>query len=71
MVTVPFTALIKRHSMTRLPIVLAVLLTYIVVPPLLNWITDPTGVWYKPFVIWLLIIAVAFTIQLRSPKQTP
>lgn len=56
--------------MTRpIPIILILLLTYIVAPPLLNWITAPTGAWYKPFLIWLIVVVVAFVVQARSGQD--
>lgn len=49
-----------------IPIILILLLTYIVAPPLLDWVTSPSGVWYKPFIVWLLVVIIAFVVQARS-----
>ncbi len=42
------------------PLILIALLAYIVSPSLFAWVTDPVGMWYKPFLIWLLVIGAAF-----------
>ncbi len=49
-----------------IPIVLIVLLLYIAAPPLLDWVTEPSGAWYKPFGFWLLVIVIAFVVQART-----
>ena len=53
--------------MTRpIPVILILLLSYILAPPLLEWVTEPTGGWYKPFAIWLIVVVVAFVVQARN-----
>ena len=49
-----------------LPLILLLLLAYIATPLMLNWVTDPKGVWYKPFIIWLAVIVVAFIVERRA-----
>lgn len=39
------------------------LIGYIFAPTLFNWMIAPTGVWYKPFIIWLMIILGAYLLQ--------
>ncbi len=36
---------------------------YIFTPTLLNWIMTPSGLWYKPYIIWFLIIVGAYALQ--------
>ena len=51
------------------PIILIVLLLYILTPGLLQWITDPEGAWYRPFIVWLSVIAIAFIVQVREESN--
>lgn len=48
------------------PLILILLVVYIFLPTAFNWVTDPTGAWYKPFVIWFLVIIGAFLLQKRK-----
>lgn len=45
------------------PLLLLILVVYIFSPTLFSWIIDPTGAWYRPFIIWLIVIIIAFFIQ--------
>ena len=51
----------------RLVIVL-LLIAYIFSPTLFNWIINPEGAWYRPYIVWILVIVIAFTMQLRRKK---
>ncbi len=51
------------------PLILLLLLAYIFTPTLYAWVISPSGVWYKPYIIWLLVIVAAFVVQRR--KKTP
>ena len=51
------------------PLLLLVLLAYIFSPILLGWVTNPSGVWYKPYIVWMLVVVVAFVVQTR--KKSP
>jgi hypothetical protein len=39
------------------------LIAYIFAPTLFNWVISPTGTWYKPFIVWMMIIVGAYLLQ--------
>ena len=39
------------------------LIAYIFMPTLFNWVIAPEGTWYKPFIVWVLIIIGAYLLQ--------
>ncbi|NHN37055.1 hypothetical protein G8764_07110 [Pseudomaricurvus alcaniphilus] len=47
-------------------LLLLLLVTYIYLPTLLGWMTNPEGGWYRPFIIWVMLIAAAFIVQKRN-----
>lgn len=51
------------------PLILILLLVYISFPSVFNWLTNPVGLWYKPYLIWLLVIVVAFLIVHRKSRH--
>lgn len=51
------------------PVLLLILLAYIVAPSLWQWVNEPQGVWYRPFLIWIGVIVAAFLIQERKNKS--
>lgn len=50
-------------------VILLLLIGYIFSPTLFSWIINPEGAWYRPYLIWVLVIAIAFVIQLRRKKS--
>jgi uncharacterized membrane protein len=44
------------------------LLAYIFTPTLFNWVASPTGNWYKPFIVWVIIIIGAYLLQKYNNK---
>lgn len=52
------------------PILLIILAAYIFAPGLLDWIGDPDGSWYRPFIIWALVVAVTFAIHSSRSADT-
>jgi hypothetical protein len=48
------------------PLLLLALVVYIFSPALYGWVTDPTTVWYKPYIIWAMVIVAAYIMQARS-----
>lgn len=50
-------------------VILLLLIGYIFSPTLFTWIINPEGAWYRPYLIWLLVIVIAFVIQLRRKKN--
>ena len=49
-------------------VILLLLVAYIFSPSVFNWIVDPEGSWYRPYIVWLLVIAIAFSLQLRRNR---
>ncbi len=50
-------------------VILLLLLAYIFLPTLLDWVISPDGAWYRPFGVWLLVIFVAFVLHLRHKRH--
>jgi uncharacterized membrane protein len=50
-------------------LLLVLLVAYIFTPTLFNWMISSSGIWYRPFIIWLIIIVIAFTMHRFS--KTP
>jgi hypothetical protein len=46
-------------------VILLLLIAYIFSPTLFNWILNPEGAWYRPFVVWMLVIVIALIMQIR------
>lgn len=44
-------------------IMLMIMAAYVFSPSLLNWMIDPAGVWYRPYLIWMGIVLAAFLLQ--------
>ena len=40
------------------------LIIYIFSPTLFSWIFVPAAIWYKPYLIWLLLIVVTYSVQI-------
>lgn len=49
-------------------IILLLLIAYIFAPTLINWIINPEAAWYRPFLVWMLVIVVALVVQLKRKK---
>jgi len=49
-------------------VILLLLIGYIFSPTLFTWIINPEGAWYRPYIIWMLVIAIALVMQLRRKK---
>lgn len=47
-------------------VILLLLIAYIFSPTLFTWIINPEGAWYRPYIIWVLVIVIAFVMQLRK-----
>lgn len=47
-------------------VILLLLIAYIFSPTLFTWIINPEGAWYRPYIIWALVIVIAFVIQMRK-----
>ncbi len=46
-------------------VILLLLVAYIFSPSLFNWILDPQGAWYRPYIVWVGVIVIAFAMQTR------
>jgi hypothetical protein len=51
--------------MNTRPLILLLLVLYIFSPTLFNWIINPNGSWYRPYIIWVLVIVLAYFLQGR------
>ncbi|ACE84229.1 hypothetical protein [Cellvibrio japonicus] len=49
-------------------VILLLLVAYIFSPSVFNWIVAPDGAWYRPYIAWVMIIVIAFIMQLRRHK---
>lgn len=45
------------------PLLLVLLITYVLMPNVLVWATDINGHWYRPFIVWLVVIIAAYGLQ--------
>jgi len=48
------------------PLLLMILVVYIFAPTLFSWVTHPEASWYRPYLIWLLVVAAAFLLQVKT-----
>ncbi len=44
-------------------LLLLLLIIYIFSPTLFGWILTPTAIWYKPYLLWLLMIVSIHLVQ--------
>lgn len=51
------------------PLLLLVLVAYIFSPTLYAWVINPAGAWYKPYIIWAVVIVIAYIMQNRSKSH--
>lgn len=49
-------------------VILLLLIAYIFSPTLFDWIINPEGAWYRPYIAWSFLIVIAFAVQLRRKK---
>lgn len=50
-------------------VILLLLVAYIFSPSLFNWIINPEGAWYRPYIVWVIVIVIAFVMQIRRKKH--
>ena len=50
-------------------LILSMLIVYIFSPTIFTWVINPAGAWYRPFIIWSLLVAAAFIIQMRRRQR--
>ena len=68
------TALQAKHLTAHMmnserPLLLIVLVIYIFSPTLFSWVVNPNGAWYRPYLIWLLVVVIAYVLQGRKKKN--
>jgi len=51
--------------------ILLLLVLYIFSPTLFNWMVNPNGAWYRPYIIWVVVILLAYFLQGRRPSGEP
>ena len=51
-----------RMYIYRLVLILVVGI-YLFSPAIMDWWTDPNGAWYRPYLLWLILIVVTFILQ--------
>ena len=49
-------------------VILLLLVAYIFSPSLFNWIINPEGAWDRPYIVWVIVIVIAFVMQIRRKK---
>lgn len=49
-------------------VILLLLIAYIFSPTLFTWIINPEGAWFRPYIIWVLVIVIAYIVQTRKKK---
>ena len=50
----------------KIPYLLLALIAFVFLPSLLEWLLDPEGLWYRPFIIWIIVVVITFIIQVRG-----
>lgn len=50
-------------------VILLMLVAYIFSPSVFSWVINPEAPWYRPYIIWVLVIVIAFCLQLRRKKR--
>ncbi|WP_286920186.1 MULTISPECIES: hypothetical protein [Pseudomonas] len=44
-------------------VLLLVVGIYLFSPAIMGWWIEPTGAWYRPYLLWLILIVVTFILQ--------
>lgn len=47
-------------------LVLFLLIAYIFSPTLFTWMINPEGAWYRPYIIWFMLIVTAYIFHKRK-----
>ncbi|MFL0803703.1 MAG: hypothetical protein K6L81_08280 [Agarilytica sp.] len=51
------------------PLLIVILAIYIFTPSIFKWMIDADGHWYRPFIVWLAIIVLAYILQLKRSSH--
>lgn len=49
----------------RTLLILLVLVGYVFSPTVFTWMINPSGAWYRPFILWFVLILLAVFVQMR------
>lgn len=52
-------------------LVILLLGTYFFSPSIFTWMIDPDGRWYRPYILWGLVILTAFILDISSRRRNP
>lgn len=52
-------------------VILLLLIAYIFSPTLFSWIMNPEGAWFRPYIVWILVIIIAYLVQARRNRKRP
>ncbi|WP_202410443.1 hypothetical protein [Pseudomaricurvus sp. HS19] len=50
-------------------LILLLLVAYIFSPTLFTWMINPEGAWYRPYLIWAMLVVAAFFYHSRKKHQ--
>ncbi|GAA5524740.1 hypothetical protein Maes01_01299 [Microbulbifer aestuariivivens] len=53
----------------RTLLILLVLVGYVFSPTVFTWMINPAGAWYRPFILWLVLILLAVVVQMRRKND--
>lgn len=48
---------------------LMILIGLLLSPTLMTWVLNPEGAWYRPYLIWTLVIVTSLIVQLRPDRH--
>jgi hypothetical protein len=51
------------------PFLLLVLITFMLSPSIIGWAINPQPIWYKPYLLWAVVVLAAYFIQ-RHKKSS-
>lgn len=49
-------------------VILLLLIAYIFSPTLFTWVINPEGAWYRPYIMWVLVIIIAYAVQMKKKR---
>ncbi len=50
-------------------VLLLLLAGYIFTPTLFSWVINPKGAWYKPFIVWAIVIVGVYLFQKLNARR--
>ena len=55
--------LLRSRELAVAVVLLLVVGIYLFSPAIMDWWIEPTGAWYRPYLLWLILIVVTFILQ--------